>query len=178
MDKIFEFIEERTGYIVMIFLAVVIILTISVPIYHSFQEGNWIVSYENNGQIGDFFGGILNPLIAFLALIWIAKGVKMQKQELEETKKALEESARAQHKQANASHALVQLNALAALLSSLNNDELTIDKKIYELEQMERGLGIPGLNSNEIDKLKNEKNEIINIRKDCFAKVQDYLEIE
>ncbi len=161
----------------MMVMAIVLICTILVPIWLFFQEGFWSVSYENNGQVGDFFGGILNPLIAFLALIWIAKGVKMQKQELAETKKALEESAKAQNKQANASHALVQLNALAALLSSLNNDEATIDKKIRDLEQMEISLGIPGMNVNAINNLNQEKDEIIRSRKNCFAKILDYLDI-
>ena len=54
---------------------------------------------EKWGQFGDYVGGILNPLMAFLAFYWLTQSVLIQKQELMDTKKALQESSQAQLKQ-------------------------------------------------------------------------------
>jgi hypothetical protein len=51
------------------------------------------------GTFGDFFGGILNPIIAFCAFFWLAKSIRIQKQELEETRETLKESGKTQKKQ-------------------------------------------------------------------------------
>ncbi len=45
------------------------------------------------GVLGDYFGGILNPIISFTALIYLIKAYSSQKQELAETKLALRETA-------------------------------------------------------------------------------------
>jgi hypothetical protein len=43
------------------------------------------------GQFGDFFAGILNPLISFLTLLVASKVWQLQQRELRETKKTLEQ---------------------------------------------------------------------------------------
>ena len=48
------------------------------------------------GQFGDYLGGLLNPVIAFCAFLWLARGVLLQRQEMREAYKALKESAEAQ----------------------------------------------------------------------------------
>lgn len=57
---------------------------------------------EKWGQFGDFIGGLLNPIVAFAAFYWLTQSVKIQKQELYETKKALQEAAKAQTETAEA----------------------------------------------------------------------------
>jgi hypothetical protein len=47
------------------------------------------------GAAGDFFGGILNPLVAFAALIALLYAIRIQKKELQLTTKALEDSSNA-----------------------------------------------------------------------------------
>lgn len=37
------------------------------------------------GQLGDFFGGLLNPLLSFMALIAVLHSIKIQRKELQET---------------------------------------------------------------------------------------------
>ncbi|MCF6438438.1 hypothetical protein L1077_03210 [Pseudoalteromonas luteoviolacea] len=44
------------------------------------------------GALGDFFGGVLNPLIAFCALVWLKYSVKIQKIELQELRNELKAS--------------------------------------------------------------------------------------
>jgi putative phage abortive infection protein len=51
------------------------------------------------GTFGDYMGGILSPLIAFLAFYWLTQSVLIQKTELRDTKNALEESSEAQKEQ-------------------------------------------------------------------------------
>ena len=57
---------------------------------------------EKWGQFGDFIGGLLNPIVAFAAFYWLTQSVKMQKQELHETKMALKDAAKAQKETAEA----------------------------------------------------------------------------
>ncbi|KQP02470.1 hypothetical protein [Pseudorhodoferax sp. Leaf265] len=69
-------------------------------------------SIEVNGQFGDFIGGLLNPVIALLAFVWLRKGVIAQREELSATKTALDSSATAQSTQ-------VQIGAVTAMLQVL-----------------------------------------------------------
>lgn len=55
---------------------------------------------SNWGAFGDFFGGVLNPLIALLAFYWLTQSVLIQKTELSETQKVLKETEKAQKEQA------------------------------------------------------------------------------
>jgi len=56
------------------------------------------------GTFGDYFGGILNPVLAAFVLYWIVETYKLQKTELQETKRLINDQ--------------VKLAALTALLNS------------------------------------------------------------
>ena len=71
------------------------------------------------GQFGDFIGGVLNPLVAYSAFYWLTRSVRLQKEELLETRKALEDSSAAQIKQATYAQVSVRLSALTALINSI-----------------------------------------------------------
>lgn len=45
------------------------------------------------GQFGDFFGGILNPAVAFCALIALLFGIRQQRKELQETRNQFSEQS-------------------------------------------------------------------------------------
>lgn len=83
------------------------------------------IDAEKWGQFGDFIGGLLNPLVAFAAFYWLTQSVKLQKQELGDTRKALEDSAAAQVEQADSSRRSVRIGALSALLNSVQSDLAT-----------------------------------------------------
>lgn len=70
----------------------------------SADTGNW-------GTFGDYVGGILNPVIAGFAFYLIRETYKLQKTELEETRKLLKVSTDTQNDQ-------VKLAALTALFNS------------------------------------------------------------
>ncbi|WP_125717399.1 putative phage abortive infection protein [Pseudoalteromonas rubra] len=59
----------------------------------SSDVGHW-------GNFGDFFGGILNPLLAFFAFYWLTRSVAIQQTELSETRKVLGETEKAARAQA------------------------------------------------------------------------------
>lgn len=66
------------------------------------------------GAFGDFIGGLLNPLVAFAAFYWLTQSVKLQKQELSETRQALEEAAQAQQETALAQQKAVDIQRQTA----------------------------------------------------------------
>ncbi|HEX5784381.1 MAG TPA: hypothetical protein VFY35_06600, partial [Burkholderiaceae bacterium] len=63
----------------------------------------WSLPLHGNGdklgQLGDFFGGLLNPLVSLLTLIVAISVWQLQKKEVEETRKALEEQAKTAEQQ-------------------------------------------------------------------------------
>ncbi|TAK59810.1 hypothetical protein [Methylobacter sp.] len=87
-----------------------IVLSVVGFYFANFHNG---LSRENGawGTFGDYFGGILNPVIAAFAFYLIAKTYELQKKELEATRSLLEVSTDAQKNQ-------IVLAALTALLNS------------------------------------------------------------
>lgn len=73
------------------------------------------------GQFGDYIGGVLNPLIAGAAFFWVATSVKLQKEELAETRKALQDSHQAQKELAETSLKSAHVQSLNIQLSSLES---------------------------------------------------------
>lgn len=74
------------------------------------------------GTFGDYFGGLMNPLVAFAAFYWLTQSVKLQKKELAETKAALVESASAQTLLVENGRLAVRLSALTALVNAANDE--------------------------------------------------------
>lgn len=72
------------------------------------------------GAIGDFFGGILNPLIAGAALIALLYSVKIQREELRLTRRELSRSARALKAQSALTESREREDRLDAALRDLD----------------------------------------------------------
>lgn len=89
------------------------------------------------GQFGDYIGGLLNPLIAFLAFYWLTQSVLLQKQELTETKDALRDSADSQSKQVQLAAETAEINAISAILSTYNGELARLrEESRFVLEQI------------------------------------------
>ena len=86
------------------------------------QHNSISAETEEWGQFGDFIGGMLNPVIAYLAFYWLTRSIVLQKEELTDTRKTLQTSAQAQLKQERHAARTAHLNALNSLLNSFNND--------------------------------------------------------
>ncbi len=74
------------------------------------------------GQFGDFVGGLLNPIVAFAAFFWLTESVKLQKQELADTRAELKAAAMAQQQQVENGRATIQIAALTALAQDARNE--------------------------------------------------------
>lgn len=86
------------------------------------------------GTFGDFFGGLMNPIVAFAAFYWLTQSVKLQKQELAETRHELKLAAEAQQQLVLTGKVTVQIAALSALAQEAHNEFLqarTIADAIY-----------------------------------------------
>lgn len=74
------------------------------------------------GTFGDFIGGLMNPIVAFAAFFWLTESVKLQKQELAETRAELKAAAVAQQQQVENGRATIQIAALTALAQDARNE--------------------------------------------------------
>lgn len=114
----------KTKWIIVTICLIVVILLglyfVNFPHHLSDKNEVW-------GTFGDYFGGILNPVIAAFAFYLIAKSYELQKRELEETRKLLEISTKAQDAQ-------VKLAALTALLNSNLTKISILEAKKEKLE--------------------------------------------
>lgn len=115
MDKFLEWAASKTLWFLLVPAFFVCFFSLAVPVYLSTQSGPWQLGYDVNGSIGDFFGGIMNPIIALMALVWLVKGVRLQQKELEETRVALQASEKHQAAQ-------VRIAAMTALIASINDE--------------------------------------------------------
>lgn len=62
--------------------ALILLLTIGVYVYHFYGILNYGIASSTDawGQFGDYFGGILNPLLSFIALICLIQSLSLQNQ--------------------------------------------------------------------------------------------------
>lgn len=85
--------------LLIFFVAFVLWLKVSVNIDFPLLRFSNVTQLEYMGQVGDFFGGVLNPLLSFMALIAVLFTIKMQSQELKEAKEETRIANRIQDKQ-------------------------------------------------------------------------------
>ncbi len=73
------------------------------------------------GTFGDFFGGLMNPIVAFAAFYWLTQSVKLQKQELADTRRELKNAADAQQLLVENGRQSVRLAALTAVSNEIRS---------------------------------------------------------
>lgn len=90
------------------------------------------------GTFGDFMGGLLNPLVAFLALFWLTQSIQIQRRELRETRAALDEQSITLEKQrfeGTFFSLLDQHNKVLGDLSERNPNHTSLLSAIDEIHQ-------------------------------------------
>jgi len=95
------------------------------------------------GQFGDYLGGILNPIVAFGAFLWLVASVKFQKEELAATKTALEKSQSAQQQQADTSLLTAQINTFNIQLSRVSGKIQELRTKQLYISELQNRLDHP-----------------------------------
>lgn len=82
--------------------------------FHSFP---WSQNPGDWGTIGDYFGGMLNPLVSALALFFLIKAYVTQKEELRETRRVLEETEKSNKKLSESQEKLVAIQYLMSIIN-------------------------------------------------------------
>lgn len=81
--------QTRIHYLLVIF-SIVLTFALAYTLISRYLETNALPTKPGDlGTFGDYLGGVLNPTIAGLALIWLIYSVSIQTEELRETNKAL-----------------------------------------------------------------------------------------
>lgn len=96
------------------------------------------------GELGDFIGGLMNPIVAGCALYWLAMSVRLQKQELADTRHELTMASQAQREQARMALLGIQMNALSIQLSAMAAEYQFVRARMsYVVQRLDdyRGVG-------------------------------------
>lgn len=117
---------NRTPYIAAGFLLVLI-----AAYGFAFIKNGWATTPEAWGQLGDYIGGLLNPLVAGFALMAVVVSVRLQKAELAETRRELENSRLAMQEQATTAE---QQRREQRFFDFLNIYRSTTDSIQFEME--------------------------------------------
>ncbi|WP_313632539.1 hypothetical protein [Massilia timonae] len=103
------------------------------------------------GQFGDYMGGILNPMVAFGAFLWLVKSVRVQDSELTQTKEALEASQAAQQQQADTSLLAAKVETLNVEMSSVVNQLQSLRAKQARISELQNRPDRPPVYVNELN---------------------------
>lgn len=102
-----------------------------VGMYFKNFHGSLLDKAEEWGPFGDYIGGTLNPILAALAFYWLTASIRLQIQELRETKVELRKAAEAQEKSEKHQEALARLQEenLKTQNQILNVQKLTLESQ-------------------------------------------------
>lgn len=115
-------------------LVVAVVLSLVVVVVGSFIASFWrepIASSSSKwGEFGDYVGGVLNPLVALAALSLLAMSIRMQREELAETRLVLAA-------QATAAGETAKLAALSSLVEAASQEaEMHREHRLYFVQQI------------------------------------------
>jgi hypothetical protein len=123
--------ELRNTKNFIIFIMIFVLVLAVFPIYTywgSFGDRDRSTNPEQWGQLGDYIGGLLNPIIAFATLISVLYAIFLQKQELGETKSALVNQSILMDEQIFDSKFF---NLLSLFNQSVETMRITIDGRVF-----------------------------------------------
>lgn len=101
--------------------------------YNYFGGSDLPVDASGWGQVGDFFGGILNPVFAFFSFMALLYTIRIQSEELRETRKEMARSASAQVESQLALQQQVYLAAKHNNLTYLHDLLKTADDRVRQV---------------------------------------------
>lgn len=118
------------------------------------------------GQFGDYFGGLMNPLIAFSAFLWLATSVKIQKRELKTTREALEKQAATSLLAARIQTLNIELSSVVGYLQHLRTKQLRISELQNRLDRPQTYVNEAGVVTGLDRASKDLYNEILGFQKE------------
>lgn len=109
-----ETIDRHMKVTRILLAAVTVIVSVTfLLMFFRFFELEKYASPEAWGQLGDYFGGVLNPIVGACTLYWLLISVRIQRTELGETRDALQKTQLAAESQA-------RISLLSARIESIN----------------------------------------------------------
>ena len=122
------------------------------------------------GTFGDFIGGVLNPVVAYAAFYWLTQSVRLQKQELTETRLALRDAATSQAETAAHARMSVRLGALTALTNSIAAEVSAVRLQMqFVSDQVARNPSLGGARTIEGDWLAANWNDYLKQKSEYVA---------
>ncbi|MDV7378139.1 putative phage abortive infection protein [Acinetobacter baumannii] len=122
LNKDLKDIDKDINYsriiIFLILIAVVFFFLIMKEVKITDEAQHW-------GTVGDFFGGILNPIFALFAFYWLTYSVRLQIKELAETRNELRKAAAAQVESARHQQSIAELE----------NENVNTQKELLALQE-------------------------------------------
>lgn len=173
LDEDLQILDDRIRLSKWLIVGFGLVLTVSYFswfIYHSIpvsiNSGDW-------GTLGDFIGGILNPIIAFSAFYWLTKSVRIQKEELGETRATLDDTLAAQGAQ-------IKISAYTALISSATSEVAVLNTRLTYLCDQFKKTEVTGILDLEGEWLSIEaaRARITTINAEISAQLQQKLDLE
>ncbi len=113
--------SELTAYIPFLIAALICIVVGGIYCWRFCVGKNWEINQATLGTLGDYFGGLLNPIVSICTLFVPAGVWRLQKIELAATKKALEDQASTLKQQNNQQRFFDMLRLYQDALNSLEN---------------------------------------------------------
>ncbi|MCT7650951.1 putative phage abortive infection protein [Aliarcobacter butzleri] len=137
--SLWQFIKEWWIYGLIVILAALLIYKVQ-DFYFSKHSLTWVSEeIEELGQMGDFFGGTLNPILAFFSFCLLLITIKIQNKELKNSTDELAKSSQALTEQ---SKSLIKQNFETTFFNMINlhneivnNSSLSMFKNYFELKQ-------------------------------------------
>ncbi|NRF14118.1 hypothetical protein [Vibrio coralliilyticus] len=149
--------------LIIIFTTLIIISIVSFYAFH-FQELEISTDPEKWGPFGDFFGGVLNPILAFFSFLALLYTIHIQQNELELTREELKSSVSAQKDTATFAKNQNEISERQIKEMEINEKKNDIYKIISTIDKK-----VSSIFDTEVPSFKTKGN--IN-----FKKVFDYLE--
>ena len=131
-------LSKFNGVTLTIFIAIGLMIILPIGyLYWFFLDNNQPLSLDSAiwGSFGDFFSGVMNPIIAFFAFYWLTRSVIMQRKELRATQDILVETEKAQRAQVVTQEKKRFEDTFYSLLSQMNivhqglNEEVILHNK-------------------------------------------------
>lgn len=135
----------------------------------------WFFLYEkqtvstniaNWGAFGDYFGGIMNPMVACAALFLLAKSLRIQHRELSETRRALTDASTAQKEHAE----------VAARQSQIDTNKMALE--FFQVELQAALSYRASLTQLANEKINGISGNVINLHGEKVSITSEFLEVE
>jgi hypothetical protein len=150
IDALKRSVRKSQTFAVIIFIVFVLVYILWFVVLHNQQLSNLSSDW---GAFGDFIGGLLNPLIAYLAFFWLTKSILIQRSELELTRKEFEK----QINFSRAENARLQLEKY--LDDEKKNIEVLFKNKFNPVELSFNGRSERFFTFNKVKKIGNQTND-------------------